>query len=242
MSIRLGDKIIAGSYEVAKGKIYTQLEIDNLLNKKANKDDLSTVSTTGEYNDLLNQPYIPKNTSDLTNNSGYITNKDLITYAKTADIDNKLLLKQDILTAGEGIAIEDNVITNKHIYETWGNIFGDITKQEDLKKLLDNKLNKDLSNSNIPYITDTYHVGTSKYCIWSDGRKEQWGRATTKNITFYTPYTDNNYVFTVSIELGTGTINNISDLCYSEKNNLGVIWNTELGNGIKSIDWYACGY
>lgn len=34
---------------------------------------LSTVATSGDYNDLLNQPTIPTATSDLTNDSGYIT-------------------------------------------------------------------------------------------------------------------------------------------------------------------------
>ena len=31
---------------------------------------------SGDYNDLTNQPTIPTNTSDLTNNSGFITNPD----------------------------------------------------------------------------------------------------------------------------------------------------------------------
>lgn len=242
MSIRLGNNIIAGSYAVVQNAVYTKDETNNLLDNKADKEDLSIVATTGKYNDLLDKPFIPTDTSDLTNNAGYITNSNLTSYAKTNDVNNKLLLKQDVLTVGEGISIQGNTISNTYVSGEWGNISGDINTQEDLKSLLDNKLNKDLSNSDKPYITDIYNNGVSKYCIWSDGRKEQWGRATSKNITFYAPYTDDSYIFTVSIELGTGTISNISDLCYSNKNNLGVIWSTDLGDGIKSIDWYACGY
>ena len=103
-------------------------------------------------------------------------------------------------------------------------------------------MNKDLSNCEKPYVIDCYHNGSSKYCLWSDGKKEQWGKATTKNITFYTPYTGTDYVFTVAIEAGNTAITNPSDLCYQNKTNVGVVWNTELGTTIKSIEWYACGY
>lgn len=38
--------------------------------------ELATVATSGSYNDLSNQPTIPDSTSDLTNDSGFITNTD----------------------------------------------------------------------------------------------------------------------------------------------------------------------
>lgn len=37
------------------------------------EDSLSTVATSGSYNDLSNKPSIPSKTSDLTNDSGYLT-------------------------------------------------------------------------------------------------------------------------------------------------------------------------
>ena len=41
------------------------------------KPDFSTVAISGEYNDLLHRPDIPVNTSDLTNDSGFITINDV---------------------------------------------------------------------------------------------------------------------------------------------------------------------
>ena len=149
MAIRRGDEVIAGAYAVTKYEVYTKIESNELLSKKANKDDLATIATTGEYNDIINKP---------------------------------------------------------------------------------------------PHIENSYNDGNIKYCIWSDGRIEQWGIATNKNIEFYLPYTDTNYTFTVSIQLGDTEITNISELCYAEKTNSGVIWSTEIGTTIKSINWYACGY
>ena len=242
MSIRLGDKIIAGCYEVVQGDVYSKIETDELLTEKANSKDLATVAFTGEYKDLKNIPFIPSDTSDLTNNANFVIDSELRPYAKTVDVLKQLNTKQDKLTVGEGITIQDRVISNTFTSSEWGKITGTITDQADLKVNLDNKINKDLSNCEKPYVTDCYHNGSSKYCLWSDGKKEQWGKATTKNITFYTPYTGTDYVFTVAIEAGNTAITNPSDLCYQNKTNVGVVWNTELGTTIKSIEWYACGY
>lgn len=48
-----------------------------LANTAIQSDDLATVATTGDYNDLDNLPSIPTKTSDLTNDSGFITSSDL---------------------------------------------------------------------------------------------------------------------------------------------------------------------
>ena len=45
-------------------------------------DDLATVATTGNYTDLIHTPYIPTQTSDLINNSGFITSEALNGYLK----------------------------------------------------------------------------------------------------------------------------------------------------------------
>lgn len=41
------------------GPYYVQNTIDGMLSEKANTDDLATVATTGDYDDLLNKPNIP---------------------------------------------------------------------------------------------------------------------------------------------------------------------------------------
>lgn len=51
----------------------TDSELNTALSTKADTSSLSTVATSGSYNDLLNKPTIPTKTSDLTNDSGYIT-------------------------------------------------------------------------------------------------------------------------------------------------------------------------
>ena len=49
-------------------------------------DGLSTVATSGDFDDLINTPTIPTKTSDLTNDSGFITEADVPT--KTSDLTN----------------------------------------------------------------------------------------------------------------------------------------------------------
>ncbi|MBG10459.1 MAG: hypothetical protein CMD92_04745 [Gammaproteobacteria bacterium] len=49
------------------------------INGLAVASNLSTVATTGSFNDLLDQPTIPVNISDLPNDSGYLTSGDLPT-------------------------------------------------------------------------------------------------------------------------------------------------------------------
>lgn len=47
--------------------------INSALGTKANSADLASVATSGSYNDLVNKPTIPTKTSDLTNDSGFLT-------------------------------------------------------------------------------------------------------------------------------------------------------------------------
>ena len=60
--------------EVNLSEYYTKTEVNNLLSEKANTSSLSTVATSGSYNDLKNKPTIPADTSDLTNGAGFVTN------------------------------------------------------------------------------------------------------------------------------------------------------------------------
>ncbi len=53
--------------------------IQNQINAMAIANNLATVATSGSFNDLLDQPTIPVNVSDLPNDSGYLTSGDLPT-------------------------------------------------------------------------------------------------------------------------------------------------------------------
>ena len=128
------------------GTLSDQTDLNNALADKqdtidsthkldaSNISGLATVATSGSYNDLTDKPNIPTatsdlrndgdgtnpfattaelptQTSDLTNDSGFITN----TYHDST--------KQDVLTAGSGINITNNIIsaigssTNVYIFE-----------------------------------------------------------------------------------------------------------------------------
>ena len=57
--------------------------VSNISNKLITSDLLATVATSGSYNDLSNKPTIPSKTSQLTNDSGYITGATGVTFTIT---------------------------------------------------------------------------------------------------------------------------------------------------------------
>ena len=67
-------------------RYYTESEIDTALSNKADVNSLSTVATTGDYDDLIDKPSIPSKTSDLANDSGFLTSSSLPT--KVSDLQN----------------------------------------------------------------------------------------------------------------------------------------------------------
>ena len=62
-----------------KGDITNQIDLQNELTIKVNRSELSRVATTGSFNDLLDKPVIPTKTSELTNDSGFLTEQTLKT-------------------------------------------------------------------------------------------------------------------------------------------------------------------
>jgi len=53
-------------------RYYTESEIDTALNSKADVNSLSTVATTGDYDDLIDKPSIPSSSSDLSDGSDLV--------------------------------------------------------------------------------------------------------------------------------------------------------------------------
>lgn len=70
---------------VATSGSYNDLSNKPDLSVYAESADLATVATTGAYSDLTGTPTIPTATSDLTNDSGFITSADLPTVDQTYD-------------------------------------------------------------------------------------------------------------------------------------------------------------
>ena len=66
------------------------------------------------------------------------TKQDILTAGENIQIEDNVISATDTTyTAGEGISIENNVITNTRVSAEWGNIIGDIDDQTDLNDALD---------------------------------------------------------------------------------------------------------
>lgn len=63
----------------ASNTTWSSEKIDDQLDFKADSADLAEVATSGSYNDLSNKPTIPTKTSDLVNDSGFITSAQVPT-------------------------------------------------------------------------------------------------------------------------------------------------------------------
>lgn len=65
----------ADKTKLASLENYDDTEIRNEIAEKADDADLAAVAKSGSYNDLADTPDIPTATSDLTNDSGFVTNQ-----------------------------------------------------------------------------------------------------------------------------------------------------------------------
>ena len=61
------------SYSASSTNAQSGVAVASAISGKANSADLADVATSGSYNDLSNKPSIPSKTSDLTNDSGFLT-------------------------------------------------------------------------------------------------------------------------------------------------------------------------
>lgn len=61
----------------------TDTELQSAISGKADSSSLATVATSGDYDDLIDKPTIPSKTSDLTNDSGFITGMTILSYGSS---------------------------------------------------------------------------------------------------------------------------------------------------------------
>ena len=116
---------LGGGGEIDLENYYTKSQTDTLLNAKANTADLSAVATSGSYNDLENKPTIPTTTSQLTNDSGFITSAALTPYATTAQLASKadssnVYLKSDTATFTMTVINSSDVSTSYNLINVTG--------------------------------------------------------------------------------------------------------------------------
>lgn len=89
----------------------TKLSTTNKLNVDS-IEGLSTVATSGEYGDLLNKPTIPTSTSDLINDSGYITDSSISNMQTTTNL----------VTSVSSLSTDTQYPSAKLFYDTVGDV------------------------------------------------------------------------------------------------------------------------
>ena len=85
------------------GTLSDQTDLKNALDDKADASSLSSVATSGSYTDLSDKPSIPTNTSDLTNNSGFIDKdvNNLTNYDTSTTVDTKISNSEEVLIGSD---------------------------------------------------------------------------------------------------------------------------------------------
>lgn len=120
---------------------YTKTQTDNLLIQKVDKE-VGKGLFSGSYNDLKDAPTIPSKTSELQNDSGYLTeHQDLTDYAKKTDIPS----------------------LNGYATEQWVGEQGYLTEHQDLTQITE-----DIKNINDSLEIENA-IGTSFELITSQG-------------------------------------------------------------------------
>ena len=116
-----------------KGDITNQIDLQNELTIKVNRAELARVATSGSFNDLLDKPTIPTKTSELTNDSGFLTEHQPL---KT--INNESIVGTGNITI-EGFSGNYNDLTNKPTIPTktseLTNDSGFLTEHQPLKTI-----------------------------------------------------------------------------------------------------------
>lgn len=142
-----------GSTEVDLSNYYTKTQTDNLLDDKADVSSLSTVATTGSYNDLSNKPTIPTvNNATLTIQKNGTTVKTFTANASSN------------VTANITVPTKTSDLTNDSGFVD--NTYHDSSKQDTLVsgtniKTINNTSILGSGNISLPQVTDSYSASTT---------------------------------------------------------------------------------
>ena len=111
--------------------------------------NLSPVATSGDYNDLINKPTVPTKTSDLQNDSGFITKdvNDLTNYTLSSDLST-------VATTGDYDDLIDK--PDLSIYATTTALGNETTARENADIGLQGQIDAITSSSDVKDIVGTY--------------------------------------------------------------------------------------
>src|SRR5574344_858861 len=126
ISVSTPNNTVSVSMNDSTAKYYS-----NLAEKSANnaQNSAQSAEVSAEVAKTYSKNLQPDWIESDTNSSAYIKNKTNVIY-----------------TSGDGISVENNVISNTNTSATWGNINGTLSNQTDLQNTITNLSDKDLSN------------------------------------------------------------------------------------------------
>lgn len=178
-------------------------EQDILFDQEAINTFISVKSVNGKTGTVV------LTTSDLENTSDYQTGAQVESAINTA-----IAGKQDKLTAGDGISIDGNVISNTRDTVEWGKITGDITDQTDLQNqfssvegeisdinaLIPNQASTENQLADKDFVNSSISSSTANFIGTFDSLAE---------LEAYSgPLTNNDYAFVVDTDAAGNTIYN----------------------------------
>lgn len=200
-------------------------------------------SFSGSYNDLTNKPTIPTKTSQLTNDSNFITNN-----VSTLTVNDSLTVG-DIKTYTNGIGNDGNlwIDANGEIYGSTVYANGKLLATQEY---VDSHSESGSSNA----IYQEYHTDYSGYMWFNDGLLVQWGRTsvtptavntdTTARITYTYSYdsipdrkteVSSATPSVAKVASGGGTTTSLS------KQGMNIYVNSTTTKAV-TVDWLATGY
>ena len=148
------------------------------------------------------------------------TNKqDVLTAGANVQINNNVISATDtIYTAGTGISIVDGVISNTQTSATWGNITGTLSNQTDLQNALNNKYDATNPDGYISGITSSDVISALGYTPYDSSNPAGYTSnvGTVTSVNNIQPDTNGNVTITIpdTATWGniTGTLSNQTDL------------------------------
>ena len=213
-----------------KSETYSQSEVDSIVTQiESGQAMLADVALSGDYDDLTNKPTIPaaQVNSDWNASSGVA----------------QILNKPTIPTVPNTLSsfTDDLGTSPTHTHSQY------LTSHQDIS----GKANTDLSNCTKPYVTSTYHSGSSWYRVWSDGFIEQGGYISSgsvsdsRQISLNKTMSSSTYFVICSTNTavsGTSNTSNreVSRICGRVISRATNSFNIQ--NNAGDFYWYACGY